>query len=41
MAEKLGILVSSDKHLDYVINLTQAASEKGKEVELFFTGSMG
>jgi predicted peroxiredoxin len=38
MAEKLGILVSSDKHLDYVINLTRAASEKGKEVELFFTG---
>ena len=38
MAEKLGILVSSDNHLDYVINLTRAAREKGKEVELFFTG---
>ena len=38
MAEKLGILVSSDKHLDYVINLTTAAEEKGKEVEIFFTG---
>ena len=38
MAEKLGILVSSDKHLDYVVNLTRAANEKGKEVELFFTG---
>jgi predicted peroxiredoxin len=38
MAEKLGILVSSDRHLDYVINLTTAAGEKGKEVEIFFTG---
>ena len=38
MAEKLGILVSSDKHLDYVINLTTAADNKGKEVEIFFTG---
>lgn len=38
MAEKLGILVSSDKNLDYVINLTAAANKKGKEVEIFFTG---
>ena len=38
MAEKLGILVSSDKHLDYVINLSGAAHKKGKEVEIFFTG---
>ena len=38
MAEKLGLLVSSDKHLDYVINLTHAACDKGKEVEIFFTG---
>jgi predicted peroxiredoxin len=38
MAEKLGLLVSSDKHLDYVINLTHAAHDKGKEVEIFFTG---
>ena len=38
MAEKLGILVSSDKHLDYLINLTGAAHKKGKEVEIFFTG---
>jgi predicted peroxiredoxin len=38
MAEKLGILVSSDKHLDYVINLTAAAHDKGKAVEIFFTG---
>ena len=38
MAKKLGILVSSDKHLDYVINLTQAAYAKGNQVEIFFTG---
>ena len=38
MAEKLGILVSSDRHLDYVINITDAAYAKGKEVEIFFTG---
>ena len=38
MAEKLGLLVSSDKHLDYVINLTHAARNKGKDVEIFFTG---
>ena len=38
MAEKLGVLVSSDKHLDYVINLTDAAHDKGKEIEIFFTG---
>ena len=36
MAEKLGILVSSDKHLEYVVNLTTAAHDKGKEVEIFF-----
>ena len=38
MAEKLGILVSSDKHLDYIVNLTEAAVKKKKEVEIFFTG---
>lgn len=38
MADKLGILVSSDKHLDYIINVTKAAHAKGKEVEIFFTG---
>ena len=38
MTEKLGILVSSDKHLDYVINLTDAALKKNKAVEIFFTG---
>ncbi|MGD9307097.1 MAG: hypothetical protein PVF79_22725 [Desulfobacterales bacterium] len=38
MAQKLGILVSSDKHLEYVVNLTHAAYDKGKNVEIFFTG---
>ena len=38
MAETLGILVSSDEHLDYVVNLTEAAHAKGKQVEIFFTG---
>ncbi len=38
MADTLGILVSSEKHLDYVINLTEAAYAKGKEVQIFFTG---
>jgi predicted peroxiredoxin len=38
MVESLGILVSSDKHLDYVVNLTKAAYAKGKTVSLFFTG---
>lgn len=38
MADKLCVLVSSEKHLDYVINLTHAAYEKGKEVRIFFTG---
>jgi predicted peroxiredoxin len=38
MADKLGILVSTTKHLDYVIALTSAAHDKGKSVEIFFTG---
>ncbi len=33
----LAILVSTDRHLDHVINLTVAAFEKGKQVSLFFT----
>ena len=36
--DDLAILVSTDKHLDYLINLTSAAFEKGKRVCLFFTG---
>ena len=38
MDNRLGILVSSDKHLDYVIALTKAAHEKSKKVQIFFTG---
>ena len=38
MADELGILVSSNKHLDKVIALTAAANEKGKKVRIFFTG---
>lgn len=38
MADRLGILVSSDKHLEKVIALTAAAHEKGKRVQIFFTG---
>ena len=38
MTQKLGILASSNKHLDYIINLTDAAVKKKKEVEIFFTG---
>lgn len=39
MAEKLGILVATDRHLDHVINLTEAAVSKEKQVEIFFTGA--
>ena len=38
MADILGILVSSDKHLDDVVSLTKAAYTKGKEVRIFFSG---
>ena len=38
MAQLLGIMVSSDKHLDYVVNLTVAAQAKGHQVKVFFTG---
>jgi len=38
MADKLGILVSSDKHLDYIIELVTAAQKKGKNIQIFFTG---
>ena len=38
MDDRLGILVSSNKHLDYVIALTKAAHQKGKQIQIFFTG---
>lgn len=39
MAQTLGILVTSDKYLDYIINMTDAANKKGKQVQIFFTGN--
>ncbi len=39
MNNKLGILVTSDRHLDYVVSLTETAFKKGKEIKIFFTGS--
>ena len=39
MADTLGILVTTDKHLESVIELVNAANEKGKEIQVFFTGS--
>ena len=39
MSEILGILVGTNKHLDHVIDLTNAAHAKGKEIEIFFTGA--
>ncbi len=37
MAEKLGILVSSDEHLDHLIGIAKAAVKAGKEVIVFLT----
>lgn len=39
MGDTLGILVTTDKHLDCVVELVTAAHAKGKEVQAFFTGS--
>lgn len=38
MSDILGMLVSSDKHLDHVIKLTEAAHAMGKEIRIFFSG---
>lgn len=38
MTDSLGILVSTDKYLDHVVNLAKAAHGKGKAVSVFFTG---
>jgi len=37
MPKSLGVLVSSDKHLDKVIKLCKAAKNKGVEATVFFT----
>lgn len=34
----LAILVSTDHHLDHVVEVTAAAFARGKQVSLFFTG---
>jgi len=38
MTETLGILVTSDEHPNYVIELVTAAHKKGKDIHVFFTG---
>lgn len=37
MVKKLGVLVSSDKHLDKLIKLCRVAKKKGVEINIFFT----
>ena len=37
MAEKLGIFVSSDEHLDHLLGISKAAAQAGKEVIVFLT----
>ena len=32
---KLGIIITTDRHLDHVIGITQAANAKGHEVSIF------
>lgn len=32
---KLGIIITTDRHLDHVVGITQAASAKGHEVSIF------
>jgi len=38
MAQKLGILVCTNKYLDYVIRTAEAAHRKGLDIQIFFTG---
>jgi hypothetical protein len=37
MAETLGIVVSSDKHLDHLLGLCKAAERSGRDVIIFLT----
>ncbi len=37
MKQKLGILVTSDRHLDHLIGVCRAAAAAGKEVSVFLT----
>ena len=38
MAERLGILVTSNRSMRHVLGVTEAARRAGKEVTIFFTG---
>jgi predicted peroxiredoxin len=38
MSDTLGILVTSDRHLDHVLGIAEAAARAGKKVTVFFTG---
>jgi hypothetical protein len=38
MADTFGILVTTDRHLDAVVELVKAAHAKSKETQVFFTG---
>lgn len=38
MANKLAIMVCTDKYLHYILPLTEAAYNKGLEVQIFFSG---
>lgn len=37
MAEKLGVFVSSDEHLEHLVGICRAAHDAGKEVEVFLS----
>jgi len=37
MGDKLGIFVSSDKHIEHLIGITKAAGRAGKQVTVFLT----
>lgn len=38
MAKTLGIMVNTDKHFDYLYELTKAAHKKDIKTRIFFTG---
>ncbi len=39
MAGRLGILVNSDRHPEYLLELCQAARLRGRQVSVHFTGA--
>ena len=38
MADRLGILVTSERHFEHVLGVTEAARRTGRKVTIFFTG---